>query len=60
MQRLSWARVAFIQPKLLVRQKTSMEDLTEEAAAESDDNDDEDIGPEAVFKEIALLREMNE
>ena len=39
-----------------MRQKTSTEDLTEEAAAESDDNDD-DIGPEAVFKEIALLRE---
>ena len=56
MQRLSWAQVAFIQPKLLVRQKNSTEDLTEEAAAESDDNDD-DIGPEAVFKEIALLRE---
>ena len=34
--------------------KNSTEDLTEEAAAESDDNDD-DIGPEAVFKEIALL-----
>ena len=54
---LSWEQVAFIQPKLMVRQKNSTEDLTEEAAAESDDNDDEDIGPEAVFKEIALLRE---
>ena len=53
---LSWEQVAFIQPKLMVRQKNSTEDLTEEAAAESDDNDD-DIGPEAVFKEIALLRE---
>ena len=39
-----------------MRQKNSTEDLTEEAAAESDDNDD-DIGPEAGFKEIALLRE---
>ena len=47
LQRLSWAQVAFIQPKLLVRQKNSTEDLTEEAAAESDDNDD-DIGPEAL------------
>ena len=51
---LSWEQVAFIQPKLMVRQKNSTEDLTEDAAAESDDNDD-DIGPEAVFKEIALL-----
>ena len=52
-----WAQIAFIQPKLLVRQKHSTEYLTEEASAESDDNDDEEIGPEAVFKEIALLRE---
>ena len=38
-------------------QKNSTEDLTEEAAAESDDNDNEDIGPEAAFEEIALPRE---
>ena len=44
-----------------MRQKHSTEDLTEEASAESGDNDDGDIDPDAVLKKLSSCeRDMNE